>query len=78
MAASILEGTLKTRQEKASDAVAANEVASIETNKIDASVSVDVPTAGRITDLLVNEEDTVTVGHFRTVFPNSAPSHTIL
>ncbi|KAI0250703.1 dihydrolipoyllysine-residue succinyltransferase 1 [Lactifluus subvellereus] len=61
MAESISEGTLKTWQKKVGDAVAADEeIATIETDKID--VSVNAPAAGRITELLVNEEDTVTVG----------------
>ncbi|KAI9509314.1 dihydrolipoamide succinyltransferase [Russula earlei] len=61
MAESISEGTLKTWQKKVGDSVAADEeVATIETDKID--VSVNAPAAGRITELLVNEEDTVTVG----------------
>jgi len=61
MAESISEGTLKTWQKKVGDAVTADEeVATIETDKID--VSVNAPAAGKITELLVNEEDTVTVG----------------
>ncbi|KAI9465724.1 dihydrolipoamide succinyltransferase [Lactarius psammicola] len=61
MAESISEGTLKTWQKKVGDTVEADEeVATIETDKID--VSVNAPTAGKITELLANEEDTVTVG----------------
>ncbi|KAH9996710.1 dihydrolipoyllysine-residue succinyltransferase 1 [Russula compacta] len=61
MAESISEGTLKTWQKKVGDIVTADEeVATIETDKID--VSVNAPAAGRITELLANEEDTVTVG----------------
>ncbi|KAH9177764.1 dihydrolipoamide succinyltransferase [Lactarius sanguifluus] len=61
MAESISEGTLKTWQKKVGDTVEADEeVATIETDKID--VSVNAPTAGKITELLANEEDTVSVG----------------
>lgn len=61
MAESISEGTLKTWQKKVGDTVEADEeVATIETDKID--VSVNAPASGKITELLVNEEDTVTVG----------------
>lgn len=61
MAESISEGTLKAWQKKVGETVAADEeVATIETDKID--VSVNAPAAGKITELLVNEEDTVTVG----------------
>ncbi|KAI0296474.1 dihydrolipoyllysine-residue succinyltransferase 1 [Russula brevipes] len=61
MAESISEGTLRAWQKKVGDSVAADEeVATIETDKID--VSVNAPAAGKITELLVNEEDTVTVG----------------
>ncbi|KAI0783759.1 dihydrolipoyllysine-residue succinyltransferase 1 [Abortiporus biennis] len=61
MAESISEGTLKTWLKKVGDTVEADEeVATIETDKID--VSVNAPTAGTITEVLANEEDTVTVG----------------
>ncbi|KAI0064277.1 dihydrolipoyllysine-residue succinyltransferase 1 [Artomyces pyxidatus] len=61
MAESISEGTLKTWTKKVGDSVEADEeVATIETDKID--VSVNAPAAGKITALLANEEDTVTVG----------------
>ncbi|PIL23227.1 hypothetical protein GSI_14537 [Ganoderma sinense ZZ0214-1] len=61
MAESISEGTLKTWLKQVGDTVAADEeVATIETDKID--VSVNAPAAGRITELLFKEEDTVTVG----------------
>ncbi|CDO74654.1 hypothetical protein BN946_scf184272.g2 [Trametes cinnabarina] len=61
MAESISEGTLKSWLKKPGDVVQADEeVATIETDKID--VSVNAPAAGRITELLANEEDTVAVG----------------
>ncbi|KAF7968599.1 hypothetical protein HWV62_30051 [Athelia sp. TMB] len=61
MAESITEGTLKTWTKKVGDTVEADEeVATIETDKID--VSVNAPQAGKIVELLANEEDTVTVG----------------
>lgn len=61
MAESISEGTLKTWLKQPGDSVQADEeVATIETDKID--VSVNAPSAGKITELLANEEDTVTVG----------------
>jgi len=61
MAESISEGTLKQWVKKVGDTVEADEeVATIETDKID--VSVNAPSAGKITELLANEEDTVTVG----------------
>lgn len=61
MAESISEGTLKQWQKKVGDHVEADEeVATIETDKID--VSVNAPSAGKITELLAKEEDTVTVG----------------
>ncbi|KAN0131945.1 dihydrolipoamide succinyltransferase [Lactarius tabidus] len=61
MAESISEGTLKTWQKKVGDTVEADEeVATIETDKID--VSVNAPASGKITELLASEEDTVTVG----------------
>ncbi|KIW10913.1 hypothetical protein PV08_10212 [Exophiala spinifera] len=61
MAESISEGTLSTFSKQVGDSVELDEeVASIETDKID--VSVNAPSAGKITELLVNEGDTVTVG----------------
>lgn len=61
MAESISEGTLKQWSKKVGDSVEADEeIATIETDKID--VSVNAPAAGKITALLANEEDTVTVG----------------
>ncbi|TFK91744.1 dihydrolipoamide succinyltransferase [Polyporus arcularius HHB13444] len=61
MAESISEGTLKSWLKQPGDTVQADEeVATIETDKID--VSVNAPSAGRITELLASEEDTVTVG----------------
>ncbi|KAH9941864.1 dihydrolipoamide succinyltransferase [Epithele typhae] len=61
MAESISEGTLKTWLKQPGDSVEADEeVATIETDKID--VSVNAPTAGVITEHLAAEEDTVTVG----------------
>ena len=55
---------------KVGDVVAADEVVAIETDKI--HMSVNVRAAGRITDLLVNEEHSVTVGQdlFRAIFPD--------
>lgn len=61
MAESISEGTLKSWSKQVGDTVAADEeVATIETDKID--VSVNAPRSGTIVKLLANEEDTVTVG----------------
>ncbi|KAF8155744.1 hypothetical protein B0H34DRAFT_714678 [Crassisporium funariophilum] len=61
MAESISEGTLKSWSKQVGDMVAADEeVATIETDKID--VSVNAPQSGKIVKLLANEEDTVTVG----------------
>lgn len=61
MAESITEGTLKTWTKQVGDTVEADEeVATIETDKID--VSVNAPQAGKIVELLAQEEDTVTVG----------------
>ncbi|KAI8972813.1 dihydrolipoamide succinyltransferase [Trametes punicea] len=61
MAESISEGTLKSWLKQPGDIVQADEeVATIETDKID--VSVNAPAAGRITELLAKEEDTVAVG----------------
>lgn len=61
MAESISEGTLSSFTKQVGDQVEQDEeIASIETDKID--VSVNAPAAGVITELLVNEGDTVTVG----------------
>ena len=61
MAESISEGTLSSFTKQVGDYVELDEeIASIETDKID--VSVNAPEAGTITELLVNEGDTVTVG----------------
>jgi len=61
MAESISEGTLKSWSKKVGESVEADEeVATIETDKID--VTVNAPSAGKITELLANEEDTVSVG----------------
>ena len=61
MAESITEGTLKTWSKQVGDSVVADEeVATIETDKID--VSVNSPQAGKIVELLAKEEDTVSVG----------------
>ncbi|KAK9490222.1 hypothetical protein V1508DRAFT_283574 [Lipomyces doorenjongii] len=61
MAESITEGTLKQWVKKVGDYVEQDEeVASIETDKID--VAVNAPAAGVITELLAEEESTVTVG----------------
>ncbi|PFH49910.1 hypothetical protein AMATHDRAFT_62196 [Amanita thiersii Skay4041] len=61
MAESISEGTLKTWTKQVGDSVAIDEeVATIETDKID--VQVNAPVSGKIVQLLANEEDTVTVG----------------
>ncbi|ETW78086.1 hypothetical protein HETIRDRAFT_411257 [Heterobasidion irregulare TC 32-1] len=61
MAESISEGTLKSWLKKVGESVEADEeVATIETDKID--VSVNAPAAGKITEFLANEEDTVSVG----------------
>ncbi|KAI9373209.1 hypothetical protein BJX61DRAFT_552368 [Aspergillus egyptiacus] len=61
MAESITEGTLKQFSKQVGDFVERDEeIATIETDKID--VSVNAPESGVIKELLVNEEDTVTVG----------------
>ena len=61
VAESITEGTLKSWTKKVGDYVEADEeVATIETDKVD--VSVNAPFAGKIVELLATEEDTVTVG----------------
>ncbi|KAL2816354.1 hypothetical protein BJX63DRAFT_388156 [Aspergillus granulosus] len=61
MAESITEGTLKQFSKQVGDYVERDEeIATIETDKID--VSVNAPESGIIKELLVNEEDTVTVG----------------
>ncbi|KAK4990833.1 2-oxoglutarate dehydrogenase complex E2 component [Elasticomyces elasticus] len=61
MAESITEGTLKQFSKQVGDYVEQDEeIATIETDKID--VAVNAPEAGTIKELLVKEEDTVTVG----------------
>ncbi|CAG7927878.1 unnamed protein product [Penicillium olsonii] len=61
MAESITEGTLKQFSKQVGDFVERDEeIATIETDKID--VSVNAPESGIIKELLVSEEDTVTVG----------------
>lgn len=61
MAESISEGTLSSFSKQVGDYVEQDEeIASIETDKID--VSVNAPEAGTIKELLVGEGDTVTVG----------------
>lgn len=61
MAESISEGTLSSFSKQVGDYVEQDEeIASIETDKID--VSVAAPEAGTIKELLVSEGDTVTVG----------------
>ncbi|KAL9933348.1 hypothetical protein V8E36_008066 [Tilletia maclaganii] len=61
MAESISEGTLKQWTKKKGDFVKADEeIATIETDKID--VSVNAPESGTIVETYANEEDTVTVG----------------
>ncbi|CCG80897.1 Putative uncharacterized protein [Taphrina deformans PYCC 5710] len=61
MAESLSEGTLKQWTKQPGDYVERDEeVATIETDKID--VSVNAPEAGTITEHLANEEDTVEVG----------------
>ncbi|KAK7681485.1 hypothetical protein QCA50_015577 [Cerrena zonata] len=61
MAESISEGTLKTWHKQPGDTVEADEeIATIETDKID--VSVNAPSAGTLTEHLAAEEDTVSVG----------------
>ncbi|WAQ89664.1 hypothetical protein PtA15_11A354 [Puccinia triticina] len=61
MAESISEGTLKQWLKKTGDYVKVDEeVATIETDKID--VSVNAPKAGKIVETMASEEDTVTVG----------------
>ncbi|KAI0012423.1 2-oxoacid dehydrogenase acyltransferase [Xylariaceae sp. FL0662B] len=60
MAESITEGTLKQWNKQIGDYVNLDEeIATIETDKID--VAVNAPEAGVLKELLVNEEDTVTV-----------------
>merc|ERR1711977_357387 len=61
MAESITEGTLKSFSKQVGDYVEQDEeIATIETDKID--VAVNAPEAGKITELMAKEEDTVTVG----------------
>nr|XP_018264059.1 2-oxoglutarate dehydrogenase E2 component (dihydrolipoamide succinyltransferase) [Kwoniella dejecticola CBS 10117]OBR86217.1 2-oxoglutarate dehydrogenase E2 component (dihydrolipoamide succinyltransferase) [Kwoniella dejecticola CBS 10117] len=61
MAESITEGTLKQWSKQVGDSVSQDEeIATIETDKID--VSVNAPMAGKIVELLAEEDSTVTVG----------------
>ncbi|KAG1745159.1 single hybrid motif-containing protein [Suillus lakei] len=61
MAESISEGTLRSWSKQVGDSVEADEeVATIETDKID--VSVNAPKSGKIVELLAKEDDTVSVG----------------
>ncbi|KAL5361884.1 hypothetical protein BJX96DRAFT_176646 [Aspergillus floccosus] len=73
MAESITEGTLKQFTKQVGDYVERDEeIATIETDKID--VSVNAPESGVIKELLVNEEDTVTVGQdLAKIEPGGAP-----
>ncbi|GAA5913784.1 hypothetical protein JCM5296_002867, partial [Sporobolomyces johnsonii] len=74
MAESITEGTLKQWLKQKGDYVEADEeVATIETDKID--VAVNAPKAGTLTELLANEEDTVAVGQdLFKLEPGEAPA----
>jgi 2-oxoglutarate dehydrogenase E2 component (dihydrolipoamide succinyltransferase) len=61
LAESLTEGTLKSFSKQVGDFVEQDEeIASVETDKID--VSVNAPEAGKITKWLVSEDETVTVG----------------
>ncbi|KAI4153886.1 MAG: hypothetical protein LQ340_002031 [Diploschistes diacapsis] len=75
MAESISEGTLKQWSKQVGDYVEQDEeVATIETDKID--VAVNAPEAGTIKELLVKEEDTVTVGQeIAKMQPGGEPSN---
>ncbi|CAO1630810.1 unnamed protein product [Parajaminaea phylloscopi] len=74
MAESISEGTLKQWNKKKGDFVKQDEeVATIETDKID--VTVNAPQSGTIVETLANEEDTVTVGQdLFKIEPGEEPS----
>lgn len=74
MAESISEGTLKQFSKGVGDFVEQDEeLATIETDKID--VAVNAPEAGTIKEILVAEEDTVTVGQdIIRMEPGGAPS----
>jgi len=74
MAESITEGTLKQWNKKVGDFVEADEeIAVIETDKID--VTVNAPQSGTITETLANEENTVTVGQdLFKMEPGDAPA----
>ncbi|KAL4894364.1 hypothetical protein BDV59DRAFT_17663 [Aspergillus ambiguus] len=73
MAESITEGTLKQFTKQVGDYVERDEeLATIETDKID--VSVNAPESGIVKELLVGEEDTVTVGQdLAKIEPGAAP-----
>ncbi|KDN41985.1 dihydrolipoamide succinyltransferase [Tilletiaria anomala UBC 951] len=74
MAESITEGTLKQWIKKKGDHVKeGEEIATIETDKID--VSVNAPVTGTITETKAAEEDTVTVGQdLCNIEPGEAPA----
>lgn len=73
MAESISEGTLKQFTKQVGEFVEQDEeIATIETDKID--VAVNAPEAGTLKELLVSEEDTVTVGQdLARIEPGAAP-----
>ncbi|RSH77746.1 2-oxoglutarate dehydrogenase complex E2 component [Apiotrichum porosum] len=73
MAESITEGTLKQYTKAVGDFVKADEeIATIETDKID--VSVNAPQSGKIVELLAEEDSTVTVGQdLIKIEPGEAP-----
>jgi len=74
MAESISEGTLKTWMKKVGDFVKADEeIASIETDKID--VTINAPKSGTIVEILAKEDETVSVGQdLYKLAPGDAPS----
>lgn len=74
MAESISEGTLKSWVKNKGDFVQQDEeVATIETDKID--VSVNAPMSGTIVETMTSEEDTVTVGQdLFKIEPGEAPA----
>ncbi|MCJ1330971.1 2-oxoglutarate dehydrogenase complex E2 component [Thelotrema lepadinum] len=75
MAESISEGTLKQWSKQVGDFVEQDEeIATIETDKV-IDVAVNAPEAGTLKELLVNEEDTVTVGQdIGKIEPGGEPS----
>lgn len=74
MAESITEGTLSSFSKNVGDFINQDDLlATIETDKID--VEVNAPISGTITDLLVNPDDTVTVGQeLAKIEPGEAPA----